>query len=198
MQQNKKNTIKKCLFKRDSIITLVWQRINIILVFFGALLLFTFTSLFTFNLDNKTYNRQETLPKIEIIDFMLHRFNDTNIGMTITGNNAKQFIDKEIYNNFIADKINDDGIIEHLEGKEVWHIGDEYDFTAGIQYTKTPHIKFFSEKGVYNNVTEVFSGSGNFFIEDNDMKTIGQNISYDKKTDTITAQNITTKIFKSK
>ena len=50
---------------------------------------------------------------------------------------------------------------------------------------------------MYNNVAEVFSGSGNFFIEDNGMKTTGQNISYDKKTDTITAQNITTKIFKS-
>ena len=59
------------------------------------------------------------MPKIEIIDFMLNRFNDTNIGMTITGDNAKQFIDKEIYNNFVADKINDDGTIEHLEGKEV-------------------------------------------------------------------------------
>lgn len=119
------------------------------------------------------------------------------IDLYVQGSSIKQFDDnKETYKDFIGEKLDSNGVIERLEGEEVVHIEDEYDFTKGVSYTKSPHIKFFSQFGVYNIKDEIFKGRGEFVIEDSSMKTTGKNIFYDKKADEIEAIEIHSQILK--
>ncbi|RDU67531.1 hypothetical protein CQA53_00485 [Helicobacter didelphidarum] len=195
---NKKKAIFRIFLTTKSIMKAFLQKIDFMLLFFLALFMLTLTSFFFFEMPMKNYKKHNELPIMEIHQFILHRFNEQYIDINISGESMQQYQEKEVYKNFLGSKFNDDGSIEHLDGKEVWHIGDEYDFILGINYRKTPYIKFFSEKGVYNIVTEVFMGKGDFFIEDEGMKTMGKNIFYDKKTDVITAHNINSQILKVK
>lgn len=125
-----------------------------------------------------------------------HPTNDNLIDLYAQGTSIKQFSDKEIYTDFIGEKLDSKGEIERLQGKEVLHINDDYDFTQGVNYTKGANIKFFSQFGVYNIRDEIFRGSGDFVIEDEGMKTTGKNIFYDKKSDEITAIDVHSQIMK--
>lgn len=172
-------------------------KIDLILAFFIGLLIFTFSAFFSFSPPNQSYEKHDNTAKLEAKDFILTRFDYTGINMLIRGSNALQYADREVYYNFIGNRLNDNQETESLEGKEVVHIGDNYDFIQGIHYTKSPYTSFFSERGVYNTATEIFTGQGNFLVENESMTTTGKNIIYDKKTDTTIAQDITTKIFKA-
>lgn len=168
------------------------HNIDYILIFFIALLLFSFGSLLLFKQKGVQYDYAEEIPKLEMFNFTLHRFNAEHVDMIVKASKGMQYKDKEVYIDFSGSRFNDDLSTETLEGQEVWHKGEEYDFVNGINYTKSPDRKFFSEKGVYNTLTEVFIGKGKFFIEDTDMTTNGENIFYDKETDVIKAKNIKT------
>lgn len=172
------------------------HNINYILIFFIALLLFSFGSLLIFKQKGIHYDYVEEIPKLEMFNFIMYRFNAEQVDMIIKANKGMQYKDKEVYIDFFGSRFNDDLSIETLEGKEVWHKDDKYDFVKGINYTKSPDRKFFSEKGVYNTITEVFVGKGKFFIEDTEMTTDGYNIFYDKATDTIKAKNIVTRLIR--
>lgn len=172
------------------------QNVNYILVFFIALLLFSFASLLLFRHGGSNHIYTQDIPKLEMFDFSLNRFNSQSVDMFIKADKGMQYADKEVYINFFGSRLNDDLSTETLEGEEVWHNNDEYDFIKGVYYTKSPNVKFFSERGIYNTKSEVFRGEGKFFIEDIDMKTDGYNIFYDKATDTITAKNIKTKLIR--
>ena len=172
------------------------QNINYILVFFIGLLLFSFASLLLFRHNGSQYTHTEEIPKLEMFDFSLNRFDSQHVDMFVKANKGMQYADKEVYIDFFGSRLNNDLSTETLEGEEVWHKNDEYDFIKGIYYTKSPNVKFFSERGIYNTKADVFRGEGKFFIEDTDMTTDGENIFYDKETDTITAKNIKTKIIK--
>lgn len=170
--------------------------IDYIVVFFVALLLFSLASLFFFRQYGTNYSHSEELAQLEIIDFTLNRFDDSHVNMFVRSDRAMQYKkDEEVYINFFGSRFNEDKSTETLEGQEVWHRGDIYDFVAGIQYTKTPNTTFFSEQGVYDTKKEVFQGRGNFFIDNTEMTTHGKDIFYDKITDTITAKQIQTKLF---
>ncbi|MWV61119.1 hypothetical protein DCO58_11320 [Helicobacter saguini] len=126
-----------------------------------------------------------------------HRPTNKNlIDLYAQGTSIKQFSDKEIYTDFIGQKLDSKGEIERLQGAEVLHINDDYDFTQGINYAKGANIKFFSQFGVYNIRDEIFKGRGDFVIEDEAMKTTGKNIFYDKKSDEITAIDVHSQIMK--
>lgn len=173
------------------------HNLDYILIFFLALLLFSLISLLLFKQKGVQYSdHAEEISKLEMFDFTLHRLNTKQVDMIVKASKGIQYKDKELYIDFYGSRFNDDLSIETLEGKEVWHKGNEYDFVAGINYTKKPNRKFFSEKGVYNTLTEVFAGKGRFFIEDTDMITEGENIFYDEKTDTIRAKNIVTRLIR--
>ena len=200
------------------------ERVNVILLFFLVLLGITLTSFFSFRIDSQTFSHDSDLAAMELHHFMLNRFNENNIDLVVRGSSIRQFEDRELYTDFIADKLNEDGIIEHLEGKDVVHVGSEYDFTNGVIYEKfsdkslqdsnlaskkdskkdsnrdsnqnSANIKFFSQKGVYNMAFEIFTGRGDFSIEDPSMRTHGKDIFYDKNTDTITAKYIKTQILR--
>lgn len=173
------------------------QNINYILVFFIGLLIFSFASLVLFSHDGSRYTHTKDIPKLEMFDFSLNRFNSQHVDMFIKADKGMQYEDKEVYINFFGNRLNDDLSTETLEGEEVWHNNDEYNFIKGVYYTKSPNVKFFSKQGIYNTKTNIFRGTGQFFIEDTGMTTNGDDIFYDKTTDTITAKNITTKLIKS-
>lgn len=195
------NRIKffKLFIRTKQKIKCFFDRFNIIVVFFVLLFAITLTSFFSFSNPMSSLSVNRELPSMEIARFVLIRFNEKYVDTIIIGDSIQQFKDREIYTNFDADKIDDTGTIEHLGGKEVLHLADssdEYNFTKGVFYSKSPHIKFFSQSGVYNVSDETFRGAGDFSIDDEGFRTIGENIFYDKKTDTITADNITAQILK--
>ncbi len=184
------------ILKRYIAIKVFLRQVNYILVFFIGLLLFSLFSLLLFRYNETSHTYTQEIPKLEVFHFTLNRFDMQHVDMFIKADKGMQYKDKEIYINFFGSRLNEDLSAETLEGQEVWHIGDVYNFLTGIYYTKSPNIKFFSEKGIYNTKNEVFQGKGRFFIEDTNMTTNGEDIFYDKTTDTITAKNITTKLIK--
>lgn len=174
------------------------QNINYILVFFVGLLIFSFLSLVLFRHGRQGYTHDVELPKLEMFNFSLNRFNSQHVDMFIKADKGMQYMDKEVYINFFGSRLNDDLSTETLKGEEVWHKDDKYDFIKGVYYTKSPNVKFFSERGIYDTKSDIFRGSGKFFIEDTDMTTNGYDIFYNKTTDTITAKNIATQLIKIK
>lgn len=148
---------------------------------------------------NITESKSQDSTKQDSIESSAQNTQNTQnlIDLYVQGSSIKQFDDnKETYKDFIGEKLDSNGVIERLEGEEVVHIEDEYDFTKGVSYTKSPHIKFFSQFGVYNIKDEIFKGRGEFVIEDSSMKTTGKNIFYDKKADEIEAIEIHSQILK--
>ncbi len=177
-------------------IKVFFGKINYILLFFLALLVFSFSYSFFMKQNQLPIQNIKDIPKIEVKQLTLNRFNTDIVDMKVKADVALQYDDKDIFIGFFASRINDDSVLENLSGKEVWHVGDSYDFIEGIHYTKLPEIKFFSQKGVYNSRSGVFVGQGDFFIEDVGMTTTGKDIFYDSKADTITAKYIITKILR--
>lgn len=184
------------LLKQYIRLKVFFANIDYIVVFFVALLLCSLASLLFFRPHNANYTHTQELARLEIIHFTLNRFDKFNVNMLVRADRGMQYKnDTEVYINFFGSRFNEDMSTETLEGQEVWHKENIYDFVAGIQYTKTPNTTFFSEKGLYDTEKEVFQGQGNFFIENIEMTTHGKDIFYDKTTDTITAKRIQTKLF---
>ncbi|RDU60900.1 hypothetical protein [Helicobacter sp. MIT 14-3879] len=169
------------------------ERVNIIIVFFAALLLLTFTSFFIFEISAKRYSNTEEIPSIELHGWQLYEVNKEAVNIDIKGSTAKKYEDKEIYKDFEISKFNTDSI-ENLKGKEAISTEGMYYFPQGVEYSKTPNIHFFSQAGSYNIADEIFVGSGDFRIADTLNVTVGKDILYDKKNDTIIAKDIRSQI----
>lgn len=168
------------------------SKIDIIFVFFIAIFLFTLSSFFVFKPISTSHLDQEgkELPILELSSFNIKELNKNIVFMDINGDALKQFEDREIFSGFNAKKIDERGEIENLIGKSALHKNDNYYFPEGVNYTKSSGIAFFSTRGIYNLTKETFSGSDKFSLSNQSMDTVGIDIFYDKKNDTITAKNI--------
>ena len=168
---------------------------NQILIFFLFLLGFTFTSFFSFDFSDYEVNRShEELPHIEASHFVLNRFDDKMIEINISGSRAMQYSDRDIFQDFKANRVNDNKQVEMLNGSEVIFKDNVYNFPKGVDYSNDSGLSFFSQSGIYDVSKNIFYGSGEFTINNPDMTTNGLDIVYNKNTEEISAKNISAKI----
>ncbi|RDU71344.1 hypothetical protein CQA66_06635 [Helicobacter aurati] len=169
-------------------------RCDVIVVFFMFLLLFTFTSSFLFEVSVSNYkSTKEDLPIIELHNWRLYEIGKKSVNIDMKGAVAKRYANREVYQDFEMCRLSEDSI-ENLKGQEAIHKEDIYEFPKGVEYSNAPFIYFFSQAGTYNIVTEAFSGKGEFRIQDQQSITMGKDIFYDKKSDTIIAKHIHSQI----
>lgn len=175
----------------------IWKQLNPIVIFFVCLIALTFISFFIFDISVNQYNnKQENISLLEFHNWRLYEIGKEYMSAEISGEVANRYENKEIYNDFEIKRLTEDTAksIEILRGTEAIHQGDTYDFPLGVEYNNFHNINFFSEAGIYNIDTQIFTGSGNFRITNTQGITNGKDILYDKKTDTIIAKDIHSQI----
>ncbi|PAF46620.1 hypothetical protein BKH46_06525 [Helicobacter sp. 12S02634-8] len=170
---------------------------NSVLNFFLVLLAITFASFFFFAPQTSLeISDTKNIPKIELMGFNMYQINKNFVDMKIEGARAVQFSDYEVLYGFLASRYNSQAknIYEYISGQEVLRKGDLYEFPKGVVYTKSDGGSFWSESGVYDYRNETFKGKGNFMLTALEGNFDGKNIIYNRKTQTISAIDITSEI----
>ncbi|PAF48989.1 LPS export ABC transporter periplasmic protein LptC [Helicobacter sp. 13S00401-1] len=180
----------------------ILSRVNVIVVFFVVLLVITFTSFWTFRPSKMpSYKKDKNQALMEVQNFNLKEADTTQVSMDITGKKAMQYKDRDEFIGFDARRKTIDDAkkqtgMEIISGPSATLKNDTYYFNDGVNYTKLDALNqkdmtFYSQKGTYNTKKEIFDGKGNFTLESNLNNAKGIDITYNKKTNTIKAKDIT-------
>ena len=156
----------------------------------------TLLALFSFKPQGEVFADVDNvdIAKIDVKNFTLHQMKKDIIDTMIVGKEATQFRDYEIFKEISVSRSLENGEFETILGQLVHRKDNIYSFYNGVDYRRSDGLKFYSQSGVFNVPKELFTGKGNFMLENMQGIIKGKNIVYDKKNAMIFAKDIRSKI----
>ncbi len=161
-----------------------------IYIFFIALLLFSLSSVVFFTRDNEIHAAiGKEVPNIEMTGFELYIINSQYTQAISSGAKALRFEShEEIYELFI-NQVNN-AFNEYMYAPFVHSKNRIYTFSQGVHYLRLDGLNFWSKWGNYNYITGIFTGKGDFTLNNTNTKAKGMNLYYDARQDNISADSI--------
>ena len=161
-----------------------------IYAFFITFLCFSLSSIIFFTQDNEIHAAiGKEVPNIEITNFMLYVTNSQHTQAVSSGTKALRYEShEEIYDLFI-NQVNQT-LHEYMYAPFVHSQNRIYTFSQGVNYLRLDGLNFWSKWGSYNYNTRIFTGKGDFTLDNASTHAIGKNLYYNALQDIFKADSI--------
>lgn len=171
-------------------------RDNTVALFFVGIFVLTLLALFSFKPQGEVFADVDNvdIAKIDMKNFTLHQMKKDIIDTLIVGREATQFRDYETFKEISVSRSLENDEFETIVGQFVHRKDNIYSFYNGVDYRRSDGLGFYSQSGVFNAPRELFTGKGDFTLENTQGIIKGKNIVYDKKNAMIFAKHIRSKI----